>query len=94
MDSCTTDDNLKTFIGALKGSLGDADINSVADTEGGKDLLAWLAHQTAFIDNDGPEGLNQSLDDRTQVILRDVALEKDEISLYVSFKTRSRFLRH
>jgi len=90
MHPCTTT-SLKTFINALGGSLDDADID-LAYAEGGKDLLAWLAQQASFLNDEGPEESKQSLDDRIQVILRDVTLEKDEVPLCVSFRDYSRFL--
>lgn len=70
-----TYDSLKTFVRALGGSLDDDDITSAANIEGGKSLLAWLAHQAAF-----PDEATQV----TNTILWDVALEKDEIPLCVS----------
>lgn len=88
--STTINDSLKIFISALGGTLDDADINAAASLEGGKELLAWLSQQAVFFLND--EESKQSLDDRIQVILRDVMLEKDEVPLCVSFKDYSRFL--
>ncbi len=82
----TINDSLKTFIGALGGPLDDADIDAAASHEGGKELLAWLSQQAVFLNDEALEESKESLDDRIQVILRDVMLEKDEVPLCVSFK--------
>jgi hypothetical protein len=78
MEPHTITHGLKSFAAALGGSLNDDDINAAAGTEGGKELLAWLARQAIYLDDKGGE-----LKDHAW---QEVTLENDEILLCVSTK--------
>ena len=84
-----TYDGVKTIISSLGGPfLDDADVDAAANSEAGKMLLAWLQSQVPDCQEEctlagNGSGSRSTHEEHGKAAVRNVALEKDEVPLFV-----------